>query len=307
MQNVIFGALQTGLAFLLFGPDEDDEKTQTKVTRVANGALDTLLRGTGVYGAMASTLKNTIMKYMDERDKPYGKRELSKVALEAVQLSPPIGSKLRKIMSGIYSYEYNKGVPEKMGLSIDNPILNVVGNLVEATTNIPLARAVRKAQNLEEAINGNHETWKRVALIGGWDKWSLDVKDEELEKAKEEVKIEKKQKKEAERKIQKEEDKKAREEQKKLDEENERKDKEAQGIKEVRCSGIKSNGERCKIVIETKEKTALCGYHKSYKPNEGSDRDGDGIKEYQCKATTSSGRRCKNRTENTNKKCYAHQ
>ena len=303
MQNVIFGSLQTGLAFLMFGGDEDDDKTKTKTTRVANGALDTLLRGTGVYGAMASTLKNTIIKYMDEREKPYGKRELSKVALEAMQLSPPIGSKLRKLMSAIYSYEYNEGVPEKMGLSIDNPILNVVGNLVEATTNIPLARTVRKAQQIEEAINGNHDTWKRVALIGGWDKWSLDVKDEELEKAKEEVKIERKEKKEAEKKIQKEQEK----EQKKIDKENEKKDKEAQGIKEVRCSGIKSNGQRCKIMVETKEKTALCGYHKSYKPNESSDRDGDGIKEYQCTATTSSGRRCRNRTENTNKKCYAHQ
>ena len=296
MQNVIFGSLQTGLAFLLFGGDEDEEKTKTKVTRVANGALDTLLRGTGVYGAMVSTLKNTIMKYMDERDKPYGKRELSKVALEATQLSPPIGSKLRKIMNAIYSYEYNKGVPEKMGVSIDNPILNVVGNVIEATTNFPLARVVRKAQNLEEAINGNHEMWKRVALIGGWDKWSLDIKDEDLEQAKTEVKQEKEDKKKAEDKAKKEEKKKK--------EEQEKKDK---GIKEVRCSAIKSNGERCKIMVETKNKTAKCTYHKAYKEGEASDRDNDGIKEYRCTAITGSGKRCKNRTENTNKKCYAHQ
>ena len=47
--------------------------------------------------------------------------------------------------------------------------------------------------------------------------------------------------------------------------------------------------------------------NKSYDPNKGSDRDNDGIKEYQCKGMTSSGNRCKNRTENKNKKCYAHQ
>jgi len=303
VQNIIFGSLQTGLAFLLFGGDEDEEKTKTKTTRVANGALDTLLRGTGVYGAMASTLKNTIMKYMDEKDKPYGRRELSKVALEAVQLSPPIGSKLRKIMSAIYSYEYNKGVPEKMGVSVDNPILNVVGNLIEATTNMPLARVVRKAQNVEEAINGNHETWKRVALILGWDKWSLDVKDEELERAKTEVKQEKKEKKAEERKAKKEEQKKADKDAKTKEEEEKKK----QGIKEVRCSGTKSNGNRCSIMIETKAKTAKCMYHKTYKPNEGSDNDGDGIKEYQCKSVTGSGKRCKNRTEHRSKKCYAHQ
>ena len=60
-------------------------------------------------------------------------------------------------------------------------------------------------------------------------------------------------------------------------------------------------------MVDTKAKTAKCMYHKSYKPNEGSDNDGDGIKEYRCKATTGSGNRCKNRTENTSKKCYAHQ
>ena len=243
------------------------------------------------------------MKYMDERDKPYGKRELSKVALEAVQLSPPIGSKLRKIMSAIYSYEYNKGVPEKMGVSIDNPILNVVGNIVEATTNAPLARAVRKAQNIEEAINGNHEMWKRVALIMGWDKWSLDIKDVDLEEAKAEVKQEKKQKKAEERKAKKAEEKKVKEEEKKA-EEQKRKD---EGFKQVRCSGIKSNGQRCSIMVETKAKSAKCMYHKAYKENEGSDNNNNGIKEYQCKATTGSGKRCKNRTENKNKKCYAHQ
>ncbi len=296
MQNVIFGSLQTGLAFLLFGGDEDEEKTRTKTTRVANGALDTLLRGTGVYGAMASTLKNTIMKYMDERDKPYGKRELSKVALEAMQLSPPIGSKLRKIMSAIYGYEYNKGVPEQMGVNIDNPILNVVGNVIEATTNFPLARAVRKAQNIEEAINGNHELWKRIALIGGWDKWSLDIKDADVQEARDVVKQEKKDKKKAEKEAEKEETKKK--------EEQEKKDK---GIKQVRCSGIKSNGSRCSIMVETKAKSAKCMYHKSYKEGEASDRDNDGIKEYRCTGITGSGKRCKNRTENKNKKCYAHQ
>ena len=229
MQNILFGSLQTGLAFLLFGADEDEEDTQRKLTRVANGALDTILRGTGVYGAMISTLKNTIMKYAEESKKPFGKKELSKVALEAVQLSPPIGSKLRKIMSAIYSYEYNKGMPEKMGITVDNPILDVVGNLVEATTNVPLARAVRKAQNLEEAVSSNHETWKRVALIMGWSKWDLNIKDEDIEKARKEIKIE--------RKKQKEKEKKGR-----------------------RCIHYKSDGRRCKNTAKVGDKK--CYVHK---------------------------------------------
>ena len=37
------------------------------------------------------------------------------------------------------------------------------------------------------------------------------------------------------------------------------------------------------------------------------DRDGDGIKEYRCTGIKKDGKRCKNKTENKNKRCYAHQ
>tara|TARA_Y100000592_G_scaffold26786_1_gene42443 strand:+ start:1884 stop:11558 length:9675 start_codon:yes stop_codon:yes gene_type:complete len=272
MQNVIFGSLQTGLAFLMFGDDEDDEKTKTKVTRVANGALDTLLRGTGVYGAMAATIKNTIMKYYEESEKPYGKRELSKVGLELVQLSPPIGSKIRKVMKAVYSKEFNEGVPEKMGLDVDNPILDVVGNIVEAATNIPMARVIRKAQNLEEVLNSNNENWKRVALLLGWDKWSLNIEDEDLKQAKAEVKQEKKEKKKEEKKA------------------------------KPKCSATRSNGQPCGNTVD--KEGDKCIHHKPFK--DGDDRDGDGIKEYRCTAAKKSGGRCNNKTEHRSRKCYAH-
>ena len=55
----------------------------------------------------------------------------------------------------------------------------------------------------------------------------------------------------------------------------------------------------------TKEKTFKCFHHRDF--TDGMDRDGDGIKEYRCTAKTRSGKRCKNKTENKNKRCYAHQ
>ena len=300
-QNLIFGALQTGLAFIMFG--EEEEEIKKKELRVANGALDTLLRGTGVYGALVSTLKNTIIQWDAQRQKKYGQQDFGKVILEAINLSPPIGSKLRKINNAIKTWEYNKGVPEKMKYRIENPALSVAANIIEALTNFPMARLINKANNVEEALTGNHELWQRVALLSGWNKWDIGVKDEELEQAKKEVKEERKIQKDIEKAKKKEEEKKAREEEKKKEQE----EKEAQGIKKVRCSAIKSNGKRCNMIIETKAKSAKCVYHKSYDEKEGSDMDGDGVKEFRCTATTSSGKRCKNRTENKNKKCYAHQ
>ena len=148
--------------------------------------------------------------------------------MEAVNLSPPIGSKLRKINSALKTQQYNKGVGEKLGFRIENPNLSIAVNLTEALTNIPVARLVNKANNLEEVMSSNNETWQRVAMLMGWSRWNVDIKDEELEEAKQAVKDKKKKTKEKEKK----------EKQK----------------KKVKCTRIKSNGQRCKNKTDNKNK-----------------------------------------------------
>ena len=292
-QNLIFSTLQSGLAFLMFG-DEEDEVIESKQLRAVNSAFDSLLRGTGIYGSALSTLKNVIIQWDAQSKKDFGKQDWSKIANDAVSLSPPVGSKLRKIMSAVKTYEYNKGVPEQIPFRIENPMFNVSANFIEGLTNIPLARTLNKMNNLEEALNGNNETWQRVALTLGWNQWSLGIEDQTLEDARERAKQKRKEEKDKLKK------------QEKLKKEQEEKDrKKKEGIKTVKCSGIRSNGEPCKLTTQTKAKTWKCPHHASFK--DGMDRDGDGLKEYQCTSTTSSGARCKNKTENKNKKCYAHQ
>ena len=302
-QNVLFGAIQSGLMFMMFGGDDDEEELNKKSLRVANGTLDTLLRGTGVYGAAAATLKNVIMKWYEESEKGFGKKDMSKVAVEIVNLSPPIGSKVRKVMNAIKSYDYNKEVMKKMDYSFNNPGWDVLSNLVEATTNIPLARVVNKAKNIELALSATTEPWQKVALILGWNKWDIGLEDVELEEARQSVKEDKADAAKERREERKEERKAEREEQNKKEEEEKRE----QGIKQVQCSHVKNDGKRCKVMVETRNETALCQYHKSYNEREGSDINNDGVKEFQCTAKTSSGKQCKNRTENSNKRCYAHQ
>ena len=305
IQNLWFGALQTGLMFMLFGWNDDDEKQEKLELRVANGALDTLLRGTGIYGAAISTLKNVLLKWREERKKGWNRENLN-IAQEAINLSPPMGTKMRKIMNAIKTEQYNKGVSKEIGFRIENPNLSIATNWVEALTNAPVARLLNKANNLEEAITGNHELWQRIALVSGWSKWSIGVEDEELEAAKFKAKEARKIKRDEEKAIKKEEEKKAKDEEKKKVEEK----KKEEGIKKVRCSAIKSNGQRCNMMVETKAESAKCVYHKTYtekEEKEGTDRDNDGKKEFRCTATKSNGERCKNRTENKNKKCYAHQ
>ena len=301
VQNIIFGTLQSGLAFVMFGSDMEDEKIKQKELRVINGALDSFLRGTGIYGAGFSTLKNTLLQWEAQRKKGYGQQDWVKVNLELLSLSPPIGSKFRKINSAIKTYEYNKGVPQKLKYRIENPMLAVYANIIEAGSNVPLARVINKANNIEEAITGNHKMWQRVALFNGWNRWDLGIVDEELEDARQSVKDDKQKQKEIDKIKKKEEARLEKERLKKLEEERKKKE----GIKNIQCSGIKSSGERCSIMIETKAKTALCVHHKEFK--DGMDRDNDGIKEYRCTGIKKDGKRCNNKTENKNKKCYAHQ
>ena len=308
VQNIIFQTLQSGLAFLLFGGEEgeeDDEDKARKERRVLNGALDGLLVGTGIYGAAVAAIKNAALEFRAQSKKGYGKQDFGKVTERLIGFSPPIGTKIRKVNNAIKTWQYNKGVGAELGLRIENPTFSIIGNLIEASTNIPIARIINKVNNLEEAITGNHKAWQRIALVSGWDKWSIGIQDEELEAAKiaakEKRRLDKEKINNAKKEIKKKEDAiiKA-EEDKKIKEENEKK-----GIKTVRCSGTNSSGKRCGITTETADKAWKCSNHAKF--IEGSDRDNDGIKEYQCTGTTSSGKRCKNKGEyGEAKKCYAH-
>ena len=115
MQNLWFMALQSGLGWLMFGSDQE-EAIEKKELRVVNGALDTLLRWTGIYGAALATLKNTALQYIAESKSPKWKRDYGNVVVEAINLSPPIGSKIRKMWNAMKTWDYNEGVSKEIGL-----------------------------------------------------------------------------------------------------------------------------------------------------------------------------------------------
>jgi hypothetical protein len=84
-------------------------------------------------------------------------------------------------------------------LDIDNPIWDAVGNTVEATTNIPLARLHNKVDNIREALNAEHEAWQRVSFGLGWSTWNLGIDGigvKKIEAIKDEIKRKKKLEKE---------------------------------------------------------------------------------------------------------------
>jgi len=306
VQNVIFFSLQSALFALAFDDDEDDEKRakteEKKMQRLYHGILDSILRGTGVGGAVVSTIKNMIVKIGEEEGKGWN-QDFDNVVIEGLQLSPPIGSKVRKLRGAGKSWSYNRDVIKKMDtFDLDNPVWDAVGNVVSALTNAPMDRIVNKTKNIREALNDDNATWQRIALMLGWNRWDLNVKSDKIELVKTIVKEEKKQKAKEKR----EEKKKEEEALKQLEIDNtikeeikEEKETEKKGEKkkEYTCANVNSKGKRCSIVVP--KAGMRCTIHEKVEQRV------DG-KKSQCKKVKDDGKRCKMQTSNKSGLCYYH-
>ena len=188
IQAVIFNALQNALFAMMFDEDEEDEKKtekffDTKKQRVINGTIDSLLKGLGVGGAVLATLKNYAIKLSENlEDDSFFKEPPS---YELLQVSPPIGIKIRKIRRAEKNLEWNKDVLTELPLdNLDNPIYETSANYIEGFTNIPVARLLRKVQNISAALDSQNKWWQRIAVGLGWSRWDVGIKDNEIKEAK---------------------------------------------------------------------------------------------------------------------------
>jgi len=176
-QNLLFNALQQALFAFAFDDDEEDtDEQQKKYVSIANGMMDSLLRGMGIGGAAISVGKNSIKRIIDEMEKKQPK--LEKVGYELTKLSPPISAKLSRINQAARSYQWDKKDMMEKGWSLDNPAYLAGANVISALTNIPLDRAVKKTNNVVQATSQDLETWERLALLGGWQDWEIGIDEE---------------------------------------------------------------------------------------------------------------------------------
>ena len=168
IQNVLFNSLQQALFALAFDDEEPEEETKNKkYIGIVNGMADSLLRGMGFAGAAVSTVKNAIMKIAEGK-------EAQDSATELLDISPPISSKLGKLRSAGRTWDWNKKEIMEKGWSLDNPAWLAIGQVISATTNVPLDRGIRKITNLKDAADGENEEWQRIANVLGWQTWELE-------------------------------------------------------------------------------------------------------------------------------------
>ena len=173
-QNLIFNYMQQALFALMFEDDEEDKSIlDEKVPKAINGMVDGLSRGTGVYGAIFTVVKNTSIKLYEESQKKSS--NYTDKILEVLRISPPIASKLQKMQSAARTFDWNIDEVKSKGFSLDNPVFLSGGNAVSALTNIPLDRVVKKLNNLKAASDAEVATYKRIALLMGWNEWELGL------------------------------------------------------------------------------------------------------------------------------------
>jgi len=183
VQNLIFNALQQALFALGAGDDEDEmsnkekekyEKTkQKKYMGIANGMLDSQLRGLGIAGASASVVKNFLLDVYERSDKK--RPEYVDAVYKLIQISPPISSKISKVRQAAYQFDSKKRREEifDKGFSIDNPAYEAASKVISATTNLPLDRLYNKANNIEAALAEDTEAWQTIAMLAGWPEWQI--------------------------------------------------------------------------------------------------------------------------------------
>ena len=193
IQNFIFTFLQNAMFALLpgfEGEEFDDIEKQGKVeeakqARMINNMIDTLLRGSGIKGAVLSTIKNAILRYQKEEEKGFT-ADHTYTLLELANVSPSVGSKFRKVYNVVQTKKFNKDVLEERGFSVMadgrlnlSPAYDMIGNLVSAAFNLPMDRVVAEVDALVEATDSRNANWQRIALGLGWRTWDVNARNEE--------------------------------------------------------------------------------------------------------------------------------
>tara|TARA_R110002051_G_scaffold96437_1_gene166478 strand:- start:2 stop:9907 length:9906 start_codon:yes stop_codon:yes gene_type:complete len=195
IQNFIFSALQAALFGVIPGFDEepedeegvlrDQQNADKKARRILNGMIDTILRGSGLKGAVLAAIKNTINQYYTQEAKGF-LADHTYTVLEAINLSPPIGSKARKFYAAIQTNKFNRDAVSERGFDVTidgkfnlSPTYSIIGNLASALLNIPLDRITTETDAIVEAFDSRNTEWQRLALSLGWRTWDVNAKNEE--------------------------------------------------------------------------------------------------------------------------------
>ena len=190
VQSLFFNALSNmtdyGLSNLLDDEELTPEETK-QLVRAVNGSIDGYMRGFGIGGNVFVGLKNIYLAVEKayEDGKMTTEELLDIVSDEGTAISPAINSKLRKIISGGKKFVYRdslRDMDRKKWYDPTNPRNEAWVQIGSAITNLPGDRLYRKLDALSTAAFDDIEAWQRLALVLGWDKWTIGVEKQKKKK-----------------------------------------------------------------------------------------------------------------------------
>jgi len=173
-QNALFYSLQQALFTVIFDEPEttkEEKKEKERYYRLINGMSDSILRGSGMFGALVSTGKNTLLKVLEREG--FDEKAIEEIA----NLSPPLGKKTRQLFDirDKFQYKQNKEKIKELGLDTRNPAILAAADALSFGINLPADRALKKINNLRTASEKEIEMWQRIALALGWSNWELNI------------------------------------------------------------------------------------------------------------------------------------
>jgi len=123
-----------------------------------------------------------LLKKINEENKKVeegkGQFDIAAILAEIFTVGPAISIKIRDIFDALKDYKYKRKSFKKMGISIENPVLDMVGSSA-SFLNVPLDRVVSKARNVKDALDVETETWQKIALLAGWNRWTVNFEPDD--------------------------------------------------------------------------------------------------------------------------------
>ena len=304
LQSALFTFLQSAV-FAKF--DQDDEEFDETLDAWLQSTIDNVLGGMGLQGQVIVTVKNGIIEYKEQKDKGWN-ADHTYTILQLLNVSPAIGSKLRKIYSGIKTMQINEGIMDEFDFGPGHPEFDAMASVIEGFTNIPTDRINRTLRNIIASSDSEIEAWQRFCLLFGWNTWDLGIETEAQAIRREQREIKSKAKeKEKEKKKKKDLQKLLEDEVVKPEVEQYEKDKAEGKIetdddgyptnKTYYCSNINKNNKRCGAVV--KKPGDKCTYHEDVEMRE------DG-KKTRCTFIKAKGGQCGNMTAAKSGLCPVH-
>jgi len=177
LQNIVFNFMQKGAFALAFAQEEDDEKKRDKYGQVGESMVDSIVRGSGVQGTLLIAAKSLIKDVVKESKK--GRPDYEGSLWKLLEGMPPLDAKMDRARDIAYAFQYEKEEMIEEGLTLGSPGLEAIASGISFATNVPVDRGLRKMENIQAALDEQTDTWARIALLLGWNEWSLGLIEDE--------------------------------------------------------------------------------------------------------------------------------